>query len=271
MPLAHTWEKKDFDLEPDRITSDDIEAMVDASFPDDRVDFIPAGFIGQVPTVSRRLGVKPLPFAGAHPNCESMYMLVSDGERFLPVERYFKKSILEVCRRLLEIERKLSARERSHRTSFFGKALRAVGLEKVYLRVRAALAVGWMLVRCARVAHFFKGWGPFKLYHMAALPLSLAVGARTKRSLARHTTVQGAIQLIILPFEDRCSIESERLERCPSAFAYYDPEADKVKDVPVCAWGLHKTEVMKRISAFYGTAEPVKAPDAARAADSASR
>jgi len=270
MPLAHTWDQKEFDLEPDRITSDDIERMVDASFPDDRVDFIPAGFIGQVPTVSRCLGVKPLPFAGAHPNCESMYMLVSDGERFLPVARYFKKSILEVCRRLLEIERKLAARERALRTSFFGKLLRAVRLEKSYLKTRAAVAVGGMLLRCARVAHFFKGWGPFKLYHMAALLLSLVVGARTKTALARHTTAQGTIQLIILPFEDPCTLETERLERCPSAFAFYDPEADKVKDVPVCAWGLHKTDVMKRISEFYGTKEPVKASDAGRVADSVS-
>ena len=51
------------------------------------------------------------------------------------------------------------------------------------------------------------------------------------------------------------------MERCPSAFAYYDPAADKVHYVPVCAWSLHKTEAMKKIADHYsGQAQPGDTP-----------
>ena len=116
------------------------------------------------------------------------------------------------------------------------------------------------LLKNARIGRFFKGRGPVKLYHMLALPLSMAVGTRTKHAMARHTTVQGTLQLIILPFEDPSTLETDRMERCPSAFAYYNPEEDKVHNVPVCAWGLHKTNVMKMVTEHYGTTEPIKCP-----------
>jgi len=59
------------------------------------------------------------------------------------------------------------------------------------------------------------------------------------------------LQIIVLPFEDKGNLETERLERCPAAFAFYDPELDQVKHVPVCAWSLHKTQTMRRIADYY--------------------
>ena len=59
-------------------------------------------------------------------------------------------------------------------------------------------------------------------------------------------------------------LETERLERCPSAFAYYDPEANRVRTVSTCAWPLHKTAVMQRITAYYaGQPAPPAPPSAA--------
>lgn len=43
-----------------------------------------------------------------------------------------------------------------------------------------------------------------------------------------------------------------RLERCAAAFAYVDPELDKVRTIPVCAWGLHKNRMPAKVTEHYG-------------------
>ena len=251
MPLAHTWDKKDFNLEPERITSEDVEAIVDGAYPEDRVDFIPAGLLGQLPTIMKLMKIKPLPFMGAHPNCESMYLLVSNGEKYVPAARFFKGSIMDVCSSLLAVEHKLARCVQRLEAGVFGKMLGAIGLKNFYARTRARLAIVGVMLRQTRMGRFFKGKGPFKLYHMVALPLSLALGTRSKVALARHTFAQSVLQIVVLPFEDKSTLETDRMERCPSAFTFYDPDEDEVKFVPVCAWGLHKTRVMKHVSEFY--------------------
>jgi hypothetical protein len=80
------------------------------------------------------------------------------------------------------------------------------------------------------------------------------MGRSSRRLLAAHSRVQGVLQLVVLPFEDRGTIETERMERCPAAFAYYDPATDRVGYVPTCAWTLHKTEVMRQIVGHYARA-----------------
>jgi len=77
--------------------------------------------------------------------------------------------------------------------------------------------------------------------------------------MAKHSNIQGSLQLIVLPFEDRYTLETDRLERCPSAFAFWDPDDGRVKHVPVCAWGIHKTAVMRRIMDHYAAPVPVEA------------
>jgi hypothetical protein len=70
---------------------------------------------------------------------------------------------------------------------------------------------------------------------------------------------RGALPLIVLPFEDREKVESHRMERCPNAFAYYDPRKDRVGTVPTCAWAVFlKTEAMRGIEESHGAAsQPV--------------
>ena len=67
------------------------------------------------------------------------------------------------------------------------------------------------------------------------------------------------LQLIVLPFEDRSTLETDRLERCPNAFAFWDPETDRVRTIPVCAWSQHKNAVLQRITAHYSHAAPLTA------------
>ncbi len=241
MPLAHTWDKKDLDLEPERTTTEDIEQIVDDAFPGEEVEFLPAGFLGQVDTLLKCLRVKPLPFGGAHPNCESMYMLVSDGTRYLPLSHFLKGSVYEVARALRDLSERLARR------------LPADGKPSWALRLRAFLGVAGVARRHFRFDRVFKGKGLGKLWHALATLVGFLVGRKSRLVFERHTNVQAVLQLVVLPFEDRSNIETRRLERCPTGFVYYDPEKDEVAHVPTCAWGLFKNETMRRIADYYGT------------------
>ena len=258
MPLAHTWSQERFDLDPERITGEDVEQNVANAFPDDPVSFLPAMFIGELPTLVKLLNIRPLPFAGAHPNCESMYMLISDGERYRPMGHFLKSSVEDFARALTKVEERLA--RRYHALAPVRAKGKKLSFRARLLKLRAILAVFGVMRRHGRLGRMLKGKGLGKVWHAVALPFGLAFGRKTQRVLERHTNVQGVLQIIVLPFEDRYSLETERLERCPSGFAFWDPSDGEVKHVPVCAWGIHKTAVMKEIMNHYTGAAASAAP-----------
>lgn len=243
MPLTHSWDETRFTLKPERTTMEDIEQMVDACFPDEKVDFLPAGFLAQIKSLMRALDVKPLPFLGAHPNCESMYPLISDGERYQPLSHYLKTSVSALARDLIRVDGELAPD--------FPASGEAGGLKGRLRHLRAMVKVVKLLKRHTRLGRVFKGEGLGKVWHALGLIRGLLAGQRGREVLAKHSRAQGLLQLVILPFEDKETLETDRMERCPSAFAYYDPPKDQVRFVPVCAWSMHKAEVMRGITGFY--------------------
>jgi hypothetical protein len=269
MPLAHNWAPERLELETERITSEDVEGLVARIWPEESVDFIPAGFFGQLRVLSKYLRLKPMPFAGAHPNCESMYLLVSDGTRYLPLNHYLRASAVTLGRDLLDAERRMAGREEALQSGSFGRTLAALRLRNAWLASSAAIAMGRVFLRHLRVGRLLKGRGPVKLWHGAMVPLKLLFSSRSRNVLARHTNTQHSLQLIVLPFEDRSTLETDRLERCPAGFAYVDPKDGRVRTVSTCAWGVHKTAIMREIMTFYNAAEPAAEP--ARPAASSDR
>ena len=253
MPLAHTWNKEDFDLEPERITGEDVEDLVEKTFPGESVHFIPAGFLGQIPTLRKALKVRPIPFMGAHPNCESMYLLISDGQAYRPASYYLKTSMVQVAGELLDLEGRMTKLSGKLDTGVFGSLLEKLGAKKQYLRLRSMMGAGALLWRNINLSRAIQGSGLGKIGHAIAFLFGLISGTPVGDLLKRHANGQSVFQIIILPFEDKSTLETERLERCPTAFAYYDPDKDEVKTCPVCAWGIHKTGVMKRVGEYYKT------------------
>jgi len=251
MPLAHTWDPGRLKLEPARITEECIENIIAESFPDDPVEFLPAAFLGQIPNIVKYLRLNPLPFAGAHPNCESMYMLLSDGERFRPLGHWLRSSTTDFAKALLEVEKRLAQRAAAIGDTDSPTLPEKPSLAQRKLQMKAFWSVLGVLRRHGRLGRFVRGKGLAKLYHALALILGLATGRRTRHVLQRHARVQGSLQIIVLPFEDRYALETERLERCPSGFAFWDPRDDRVKHVPVCAWGIHKNSVMRMVMDHY--------------------
>jgi hypothetical protein len=265
MPMAHNWTPDRLDLETERITSEDVEELVARIWPEESVDFIPAGFFGQLRVLSKYLHLKPLPFAGAHPNCESMYLLVSDGTRYVPLNHYLRAGAVTLGRDLLDAERRMAAREQALQKSLFGRTLAALRLRNTWLWSSAAIAMGRVFLRHVRVGRILKGRGPVKLWHAAMALLKLLFGGHSRIVLDRHTHIQRSLQLIVLPFEDRSTLETDRLERCPAGFAYVDPKDGRVRTVSTCAWGIHKTGIMREIMAACKVAEPAAAPTSSAA------
>jgi len=251
LPLAQTWDLSEFDLEPERITSEDIELLLDECFEGERIEFVPAGVLGELPTLMRCLGVKRTPFMGAHPNCESMYILASDGEKYVPLSAYLKCSVPDFIRALFDVEERLCRLERKLERGVVGRVLAKLGLKHKYLAFRAALLVARTARRHVRLGRLLKGKGIRKLFHAVGAFWGLLFRRKTRKVLERHTTFHEVLQLIVLPFEDKSVLETERLERCPNAFVFMDPTDGTVTGVPTCAWGLHKVGVMQSIADYY--------------------
>jgi len=253
MPLCHTWDTADWDFDPERITTEGVEALVNDAFPEHEVEFLPLGFVHQFGTLMRSIGKEPLPY-GAHPNCESIYFLVSDGEKYVPVGHYLRGSALDLADTFMKLEKRLAEREKKWQTSFTGRVLSALRLKKVALRVRGLGALMFFLTRHVRFGRLLKGRGLAKLPHAVLLPIEIVLRRGTSKAIRRHTNMQGHLRVVVLPLEDNHVLETERLERCPTVQAYYDPEVDQVRYIPLCAWKLHNREILRKIADHYAAA-----------------
>jgi len=77
------------------------------------------------------------------------------------------------------------------------------------------------------------------------------IRAALKAQLRRHTNIQDAMRMIVLPFEEYHSIDGARLQLCKAGFAYEDPDTDEIKTVSVCAWSLFRTDIQRKIAEKY--------------------
>jgi len=251
MPLAETFDKEKLLPDMERITMEDIENIVNDALPGDSIDFIPAGFSGQTPNILQWLNIKSVPFLGAHPNCESLYLLLSNGREYVPIARYLKVSSAELCKDMLRAEDALARKVQGYDQSRMGKIFSSSRVKKRLLFIYAFSLMGAVLWRNFHAGKILKGKGMGKAWHLALLLSGLMLGRALKHVFSLHTNIGSILQIVILPFEDNANLETERVSRCPAGFAFFDPQENKVKSVPVCAWGLYKNKVMRQIADFY--------------------
>ena len=256
MPLVQTWDASQFEYAPQRMTTEDVEMLLAQVFPGYKVEFLPLGLVSHYTTLMKCVGQEALPYRGCHPNCESFYALVSDGEKYLPVEHYLKRSFPELGKDLLELEKKLEAREERSKTSLLGRFFGRLRLRNFLLRARAIPSIARVLFRHVRVGRIFKGRGPMKILHAIAFPFDLAFARKAYLARGRHLHVDSILPVIILPLEDDSIIETDRLKRCPSVHVYYDPRTQAVNYVPVCAWRLHNKKILRELAESYAAHEP---------------
>ncbi|MDD5643900.1 MAG: radical SAM protein [bacterium] len=233
MPLAHMWSPERLDYNPERTTPEDVEDMVNNAVGGG-VEFVPLGSL-DTKVFNKVLKLKEMPFVGVHPNCESITVLVSDGEKFFPISRFLKKGLFGLIGDL----RKVGAEISVHRKiSFLLKS-------KVYLAILKILfnnfsfesAVGKKGLRA------FCKW--MKIISKVLL------GRKLKDVIREETNMKGALQVMVLPFEDYDTSEAVRLKMCTSSFVYPDGRSGCVKYIPVCAWERNKKVVMKEIAEVF--------------------
>jgi hypothetical protein len=164
---------------------------------------------------------------------------------------------------LIDVENRLRAREKRWRRSLVGRLLRKAGLKTAALKALGLAAVARWLPSHLSIGRLFRGDGLAKCIHALLIPIELA-GGRTWRDVrTRHMAIQDVLPLIVLPLEDNPILETDRLQRCPTAHAYYDPAEETVKYIPVCSWRLHNRRILQTLAEHYPYRETVPSDDSA--------
>ncbi len=239
IPLTETWEEGEFEADV-TTTIEDVERIVDNAYDDGRVEFWPAGLPGRLARVANFTTSAGLTFGGVHPNCESSTYLLSNGEQYRPISDFTNGPLDELLAGLvdaaLELEPFLS------RLNPDRPAHRALGF------LRCAGAIGPSLLGFINWRRLFKGRpvaGPIGVLGL------LLRGRKLKDALRAYTCVGRVLRMVVLPFEEYHSVESQRLRDCRAAFAYLDPDSEQLGLVPVCAWSLVKKDIQRRIARKY--------------------
>jgi hypothetical protein len=122
-------------------------------------------------------------------------------------------------------------------------------------RLLVLRALGPLVLRSLDLRELFGGSPVAALFRIS---WALLRGKKLKNVLRQNSVVQGAMMMVVLPFEEYHSVEAARLQDCPSGFAFEDPATGQVRTLPVCIWSTYKADIQRRIMEKY-EAEPVAA------------
>jgi sulfatase maturation enzyme AslB (radical SAM superfamily) len=239
IPLTETWEEGEFETNIST-TTEDVEHIIDDAIPDEKVEFVPAGLSEWLRPAMRFFGGAPLKFGGVHPNCESGTYVISDGERYHAVSYYLKRPLTEVAaegvRRLRDLNPRLERLDPASRW------------QRLRGRLMVIRTLGGLALSALRSDRILRGNRALSVARIAAGAL---LGRRMKEVLRRNTNVRDAMLMIVLPFEEYHSVESARLQYCFAGFAYEDADDGRVRTLPVCVWGLYKSNIQRKIADKY--------------------
>jgi uncharacterized radical SAM superfamily Fe-S cluster-containing enzyme len=243
IPLTENWAPGTFDAGV-HTTMEDVEKIVMAAIPGGEVEFIPAGIsyaLRQMRSFFRHNHPRSevLLLAGAHPNCESMTLLISDGNRYRGINHFLKKPFAEVAvsfaRKATQMKTRL---DRLDNKRFFQR-----------LRGRTRILwtmIPWMFanVRLGRLIG-----NPFKLLWRVIFGRPVRQVETDKATPRRPRRI---LRVAMLPFEEEHSIDAARLEQCKGVFAYEDTELHQVRYAPACLWYPYRNALLKKLSEKYG-------------------
>jgi hypothetical protein len=205
------------------------------------MEFVPAGMLMRIKTVLDTFHMKRVTFGGAHPNCESVSLLISDGKTYNPASRYLKRPFTEVIREAVEKDAELT------------ETLKRSLIVKMFGETGKKIACGMALLGVARRSlNFREVFGGSATLKIARIVWGLMRGKKMKHLLRQHTRCHGILRVMVLPFEEKECVESARLVECPTSFAYEHPVTGEIRLMPVCAWPIYKNSVLRETSKRYG-------------------
>jgi hypothetical protein len=188
--------------------------------------------------LSRFFGKQTL--GGSHPNCESATLLVSDGERYVPISRYLTVPLSELLAQLRRLDSDLSAES----ARFPQK-----GLRRFFFDARTFVKTLAVLRKSISLGKIFSGSVPLNGAYAIA---DLVRGKKIDAILKERTCFKNILTLITIPYEDKGGLEDARLKDCPAVFAYEDVETGKIRTTAFCSWQTIKDDVCRKIQAHYG-------------------
>jgi len=239
IPLTENWEPGKFETNM-ATTIEDVEKIIDDAFPHEQVQFVPAGLGYHLKRAATFFNWRGFTFGGAHPNCESMTLLLSDGRRYRPLGHFLTRPVDKIAEELVTRAKKIDQK------------LLGLDPDRWFPKWRGRLIVltglAPLILGAFDLKKILRG---NRFLCMLRIAAGLIRGKRMREVLRKHTTMPDALSMLILPFEEYHSIEGERLENCPSGFVYEDVDSGEIKTIPVCAWALYRNDLERKIMAKY--------------------
>jgi len=246
IPLTETWSEGEFETDI-TTTIEDVEEIIREAFPGEKVEYIPAGLPHRLKKAMTFFGSPRLTFGGVHPNCESATMFFSDGERYWPIGRFLKRPLSDLARDTVRMAKELDPRfERLDPKRWFSRWRG---------RLLVARTLGRLWLRAIDLKEVTRGAPALAVTRII---IGLMFGKSFKDLLRKHTRLSNILGMVVLPFEEYHSIESERLKHCTAGFAFEDPDNGNIITIPVCAFSLFR-DIERRIADKYGAAAPAAA------------
>lgn len=237
IPLTATWGPEQVDAK--NTTIEDVERLAAEAVPG--IEYFSAGAFYKLRVLRETFNLGRITFGGAHPNCEAVTMLVSDGERYQPLTHYMKRPFKEAIQDLIALDAEMDEKlQTSLIAKLFGRrgkqflyGLKLWGLGRKHLNSQELFG-GAALPRVSKIA-----WG-------------LVRGRKMKDLLRANTKCHNILRTVVLPFVEPVCVESARLVDCPAAFAYEHPQTREIKFMPVCSWPIFKNDILRQTAKQYG-------------------
>ena len=242
IPLAETWSEGEFATDV-ATNIEDVEEIIKEAFPGEKVEYLPAGLPHRLKKAMAFFGSPRLTFGGVHPNCESATMFFSDGERYWPIGRFLKRPLTDLARDTVRMAKEIDPKlDRLDPKRWFSKWRG---------RLFVARTLGRLWLRSLDLKEITRG-APFLA--ITRIIIGLMFGKSFKDLLRKYTRLSNILGMVVLPFEEYHSVESERLKHCTAGFAFEDPDKGNIITIPVCAFSLFR-DIEKRIADKYASAE----------------
>jgi MoaA/NifB/PqqE/SkfB family radical SAM enzyme len=246
IPLTENWDPNTFETGVNT-TREDAEHMIEACVPGGAVEFVPAGithYLSRARAFFRPKSVSEhLILGGVSPDCETISLLVSDGQHFRSANHYLRVPLSEIARQILSLSRKIDGR-----LSRLDTAKRLDRLRGQYLVLKT---FGPLILRAVDFKRLFKGHPILNLLRMGA---AYVRGKRGRELTRPYVDAPQVLRVVIFPFEEYHSLDSTHLRACKAVFAYEDVATGRIKTIPACAWNTHRNELLRSISVKYGQA-----------------
>ncbi|MBN1902761.1 radical SAM protein [Candidatus Sumerlaeota bacterium] len=235
IPLTANWGPEQVNLQSS--STEDVEKIVEEAKPG--MQFFPASLLYKFKTMKRVFDAR-LTFGGAHPNCESVSLMISDGRQYLPFTKFLKTSQNEALLDAIRLDEKL------------GEKLKKNPLVALFGNAGEKMVCGWAALKLiGKTVNLQEVFGVHSTWKIFKIILGLAFGKKLKRLLRKYSKCQNILRIMVLPFEEPDCIESARLVDCPASFAYEHPESGEIRLMPVCAWPMYKNNILRATAKKY--------------------